>query len=101
MYKSDVIDELQKKLNSQEFVPARGYRRNVTIYSLVSYINNITGCYLSENSKPIVVFIDRARNHMTEYPPTEEWREYYEMARSYLDMVENHLRENGIDINGN
>lgn len=45
------------QLNSKSFVPGRGFRRNVTLYELVCYINNIVACYVSKNAEPIPVFI--------------------------------------------
>ena len=97
LFESKEISNFQTVLNSVENAPSRGYRRNVTVYTLVCYVNNITGCYLSKNSEPIPVFIGRARGHMQDYPPGEVWGNYYELVTKYLNMVESHLESYGID----
>jgi hypothetical protein len=67
------------------------------VYTLVCYVNNITGCYLSKNEEPIPIFIGRAREHMKEFPAGEEWKKYYELVSIYLSQVESHLESFGID----
>ena len=84
---------MQLRLNSKEFAPARGFRRDVTVYSLVCYLNNITGCYLSKNAEPISIFIGRARSHMEDHPAGDDWGIYYKMAADYLSLVESHLQD--------
>ena len=96
-FQSIELDEWHRKLNSKEHAPARGYRRNVTVYKLVCYVNNIIGCYLSHNDHPITVFIGRAKQFMHDNPAEEQWLEYYEMVNQYLNSLEGHLVENGID----
>ncbi len=81
------IELLQKKLNARENVPRLGYRRNVSVYELVCYLNNITGCYISKNFGPIPVFIERARNYINENE-AEELMEYYNLASEYLNTIE-------------
>ncbi len=90
------IRELQKQLNSVDCAPARGYRRNVTVYALVSYVNNITGCYISQNYLPVELFISRARTHMEDFPASEQWSTYYKMVEEYLLVMEERLKEVGI-----
>jgi len=98
LFKSEEINDWHKKLNSKEHSPRRGYRRNVRVYTLVCYVNNIVGCFLSHNEGPIPVFIGRARKHMVDFPDNGEWHEYYKIVTNYLNTVETHLLEHGIDI---
>lgn len=97
LFESEEISSLQVLLNSKEFAPSRGYRRNVTVYTLVCYVNNITGCYISRNEEPIPIFIGRARDHMRDFPADEEWDRYYDLVSKYLDQIESHLNNYGID----
>ena len=99
LFDSEEIRDIQVLLNSKEFAPARGYRRNVTVYTLVCYVNNITGCYISKNEEPIPVFIGRAREHMKKFPAGAEWDEYYGLVSRYLNEVKAHLEKYGIDTN--
>ena len=80
LFESEEINAWHKKLNSKEHSPRRGYRRNVRVYILVCYVNNIIGCFLSHNEGPIPVFLGRARKHMTDFPDSGEWHEHYKMA---------------------
>jgi hypothetical protein len=91
LFLSEEIEEFQKKLNSKEYAPRRGYRRNVVVYTLLCYVNNITACYISKNEEPISIFIGRARKHMQKFPP-EEWKEYYDLVEGYCNALESHLK---------
>lgn len=97
LFESDEIKQLQGVLNSKELAPRLGFRRDAVVYPLVCYVNNITGCYLSKNIEPIPLFIERARIHMQEIPAIDEWFEYYGLVAKYLDLVENHLKDFGVD----
>jgi hypothetical protein len=90
------IKALQEQLNSVDCAPARGYRRNITVYSLVSYVNNITGCYISKNLQMVELFIARARAHMDDFPASEQWSSYYRMVDEYLFAMEEWLNEIGL-----
>ena len=98
LFQSPEIDELHSLLNSKDNAPRRGYRRNVEIYELVCYVNNIIACYLSHNEKPIPVFIERAKIFLKEHG-SAEWKEYCELVGKYLATLENHLSKHGVDIN--
>jgi hypothetical protein len=97
-FNSKAVEDWHVRLNSKENAPERGYRRNVVVYELVCYVNNIVGCYLSKNDEPIPVFIGRARKFMQDHPSNDGWHEYYEMVGSYLDAVESDLSENGFNV---
>ncbi len=99
LFESQKIDEWHRKLNSKIHAPKGCYRRNVRIYNLVCYVNNIIGCYLSHHEEAIMAFIRRSRKHMNDFPENEELHEYYKMVKEYLDVVESHLKKNGVDTN--
>jgi hypothetical protein len=86
----DSLEELQKKINSIEYSPEKGYRRDVSVYELVCYVNNITGCYLSNNFAPIPLFIGRARHYMTDNQVKEN-EKYYQLVSAYLTVMERHM----------
>lgn len=94
--KSKEIALLQKKLNAAENVPPRGFRRNVPVYQLICYVNNITGCYISKNIQPIPIFIERAREFIKDNQ-VDENAGYYDLVLRYLDAVESYLSEDGYD----
>jgi hypothetical protein len=85
------IERIQKTLNSKEFSPKKGYRRDVDIYELVCYVNNITGCYLSGNSEPIRHFLSRARIYIDDNKKDETNKDYYELVTRYLKLMEEYL----------
>ena len=86
-------------MNAEENLPPMAFRRNVPAYALVSYINNIIGCYLSNNYKSIPVFIERSKIHINDNPANEKLRPYYELVESYLNIMESHLMSHGIEVN--
>ena len=99
------ISEFQKRLNSEEVLPPQAFRRDKFNYALVSYVNNVTGCYLSNNFKPIPVFIERALNN-TENSGAD-CTEYKKLAFEYFKLIVAHLlnsgsieKENASDIMG-
>ena len=87
------IFELQEKLNDKEYIPRMAYRRNSTVYTLVCYVNNITGCYISSNYSPILVFIERGRLYMEENK-REELEIYYQLVKEYFEVLEETLKFN-------
>ena len=98
LFESEKLDEWHRKLNSEEFAAPKGYRRDVFVYELVSYVNNIIGCYLGRNLKPIIRFIERSRLYMERKPPNEDLKKYYTMVGHYLTDLEHHLKSNGVDL---
>lgn len=91
-YESELENDIalvQKELNKPDNVPAKAYRRDVSVYELVSYVNNITGCYFSENYKPIPLFIERGRVYMD-----ENYKEgvagYFKLVEEYFSLLEKH-----------
>lgn len=83
------ILEIQKKLNHPDYVPYMAYRRDAKIHSLICYVNNITGCYVSENYKPISIFIERSRLYMDENKSEQnELKIYYRLVECYFLALE-------------
>lgn len=96
LFESNALEDWHRHLNAPKNVPPRGFRRNVTVYSLVCYVNNIIGCYLGHNVEPIPLFIRRGKEHMLQYPPSEDLRPYYGLVSEYFEAMERHLQEHGV-----
>lgn len=94
------LERVQKALNSKEFSPRKGYRRDVSVYELVCYVNNIIGCYLSGNFEPIKIFINRARVYIDDNEKNEINREYFELVNRYLSLMEEYLETKKLNGNG-
>jgi len=78
---------MQKELNKNENIPRMAYRRDSKAYPLVCYVNNITGCFLSENYKPIALFSERAKIYIEENK-NEEMDKYYKLVKHYLSLID-------------
>ena len=76
------IEGWHRILNHSDTLPAQAHRRNAQVYELVSYVNHITACYISENFHPINVYIERANIFMAENP--DENIEYYSKIENYF-----------------
>jgi hypothetical protein len=83
---SQTIQEIQAKLNTEQCLPRMAFRRDVSIYELVSYVNNITGCYISENYKPIYILVDRCKFFM-ECHKDSSYKSYYELVTEYINQL--------------
>jgi hypothetical protein len=81
------LDAFHDVLNRPSRLPQQAYRRNVGEYSLVSYVNNITGALLSENAVVAAVFVARAAAHIGQSPPRSGYEGYYDLVNSYLGHV--------------
>lgn len=58
------IKRFHECLNLPRLVPEQCYRRNHMTYSLVHYVNQITGLFLSKHYAPIPIFLGRAFNEL-------------------------------------
>ncbi|MBY6191289.1 hypothetical protein KUV22_12715 [Microbulbifer agarilyticus] len=76
-----------KELNRQSNLPSKAFRRDAPIYALVSTMNNIIGCHLSGNDRPISVLKERALQFMEENPAAKETEIYYELAHDLLAEI--------------
>jgi hypothetical protein len=99
LFDSSKITAMHEGLNSKAIAPSKGYRRNVVVYELLCYVNNIIACYVSKNEEPIPVFIGRARDYLSHAQPSEAWGNYYAYVAKYLNEMEAHLIENGTNTN--
>lgn len=99
LFESERIEAIHSQLNAKGLVPCRGFRRNVVVYELVCYVNNIIACYVSKNEEPIPIFIERSRLFIANAKSDSEWQAYYNSVSAYLNELESHLNENGIILN--
>lgn len=97
LFHSRKIELMHEQLNSKALVPGRSYRRNVVVYELLCYVNNIVACYVAKNEEPIPIFIGRARTYLASAKPSEEWSGYYAYVEQYLNEMEMHLIDHGVD----
>jgi hypothetical protein len=87
-----VIDQFHRALNAPGLLPDHALRRNAIHYALVSYVNNITGLFLSENYAEIPLFVARAFEHMSQRPPEHAYLPYFALVESYLKQLVYFLR---------
>ena len=82
------LSRLQSLLNREEILPATGYRRNKVIFELVTYVNCLIGCVLSERRDAVPLFVRRCRAFLKDNAPAGEFDSYYASVRSYIAQVE-------------
>ncbi len=83
--KANLMDPLLRKLNSAEYLPASAFRRNHEIYELVSYVNNLIACKLSENLDGMRLFKTRILKYTACHPPAPDFENYYELIRTLVE----------------
>lgn len=81
------LKHLQELLNQEGVVPDQAYRMSKVDYSLVCFVNNMVGLYLSKNYEVIPVFIARAHKHMLEVRPNPSAESYYGLVSIYLRQM--------------
>jgi len=81
------IFHFHKLLNSPESIPPCGYRRDKFYWELISYVNTVVACVLSENQKGIGLFIERAEWYIENNPSNNETSDYYSLVRSYFKFI--------------
>jgi hypothetical protein len=86
---NETIEQLHQHLNRSDILPDEYYRRNHVHYTLVCYINNIIGLYLSSNFGAIPVFIQRAHRHLEHIRVDEKQLS----SDPYLELVEKYLSQ--------
>ena len=77
----------QQCLNSPRLVPERCYRMSSTSYTLVNYVNQITGLFISKNYFPIPIFLDRAYKELSQSHVERVSEAYRKMVLSYLAQM--------------
>lgn len=80
------IVALQKEINKPENLPKMAFRRNSKAYPLICYVNNITGCFLSKNYDPIIIFVARVEVYIEEND-IEEFKNYYMLINKYFHLI--------------
>jgi len=63
----------------------------------VCYVNNIIGTLQSDRHHAAAIFVARAVEHMSQFPPTDNMRPYYDLVSRYLASVTEYLRSKGCD----
>ena len=89
---SDELLRFHLILNSESLVPARSYRRNVVLFELVSYVNCLLGCVLSQRRDVVPVWIRRCRDFMAQNPARPDWERYYVVVQDYIVKVEQEFK---------
>jgi hypothetical protein len=85
---SDELSRLHQILNSEGVVPGIAYRRNKVIFELVSYVNCLVGCVLSQRRDVVPLFVERCRSFMDSHPATPDYEKYYDVVLRYIAGVE-------------
>ena len=99
LFESKELDVLHQKLNAPANIPPRGFMRNVVIYELVCYVNNIIGCYVSRNVEPIPIFIERSHIFVEKNSKDcTDYKEYIDLVLNYLELLEAHLKQYGVKL---
>ncbi len=76
-----------KLVNSPEVLPKMAFRRDVVVYELVCYVNNIICCLISLNYELIHVLIERVR-YFIESNDISDYREYIYAVDNLIREVE-------------
>jgi hypothetical protein len=82
-----IIKRFHECLNSPRLVPEQCYRRNHGTYSLVHYVNQITGLFLSKNYAPIPIFLNRAFSEFNRIQNDLVSEPYRRIVLSYLSHM--------------
>jgi hypothetical protein len=78
------IDALQRQLNAAAIVDARWYRRNMTQYELLCYVNTLVALYVARNWEPVPLFIERATTYLDGAAAVHLSAAYVALVRHYL-----------------
>lgn len=86
-----IIKRFQEHINSPRLVPEQCYRMASTSYTLVCYVNQITGLFLSKNYYIIPIFLDRAYKELEKSKPERVSEQYRNLVKHYLSHVANFI----------
>ncbi len=75
-----------KRLNDPAVLPPSGYRRNHRHYELVSYVNCLVGCRISDNAEGTTLFEERIRQFIAANPATSDTARYYDAVQEYIGL---------------
>jgi hypothetical protein len=81
------IKRFQVHMNSPRLVPEQCYRMSSTSYTLVCYVNQITGLFLSKNYYVIPIFLERAYNELDKAKLEPVSEQYRNLVKHYLSHV--------------
>ena len=81
------LADFHKQLNSFDVLPPRGFRRDCRYWPLVSYVNTVIACVLSENHKGIALFMERAGLFMEDNSGDAEAAGYCDFVEAYFTQV--------------
>ncbi len=96
---SNLMDILKttKLMALEETLPDKAFRRNSKVYPLVSTVNHITACVVSDNYAPVNNLIERANSYLSEFHPSNtKDKAYVNLVSNYLTEVKMHIEANGI-----
>jgi hypothetical protein len=88
-----IIKRFYECLNSPRLVPEQCYRPNHATYTLVNYVNQITGLFLSKNYSVIPIFINRAFKRLNEIRDDLVSEPYRQIVLSYLNHMAYFINE--------
>lgn len=81
------IQQFHAHLNSPNLVPEQCYRMSSSSYTLVNYVNQITGIYLSKNYVILPLFLHRAYTQLMQSEDQRVSTEYRRIVLSYLQHI--------------
>jgi hypothetical protein len=89
---SNELSRFHLILNSEGVVPALAYRRNKVIFELVSYVNCLMGCVLSQRRDVVPLWIRRCKLFLEQNPAQPDWEKYYGVVQNYIAEVEREFK---------
>jgi hypothetical protein len=88
-----VIKRFQAHINSPRLVPDQCYRMASKTFSLVCYVNQVTGLYLSKNYAVIPIFLRRAHEQLVMVHSERVSEPYRQLVLQYLSHVAHFIVE--------
>lgn len=80
--------ELAKELNTEQFLPDKAFRRDVVVHELVSCVNHMIACCISENVKPLPVLVSRARAFFEDNTGIVSNSDYFSKVYEFIEYLE-------------
>ena len=88
-----VIKLFQAHINSPRLAPDQCYRMVSNTYSLVCYVNQVTGLYLSKNYAIVPAFLRRAHEQLVRVQSERVSEPYRQLVLQYLSHVAHFIVE--------
>lgn len=86
-----IIKQFQEHINSPRLVPDQCYRMASSTYSLVCYVNQVTGLFLSKNYCVLPIFLQRAFDQLQKENNERVSEPYRNLVTQYLSHVAHFL----------